>query len=515
MCVATYGTTASAGSTHDVRCDQPCGPRRSARHTLHYPTSRSPTVCWAAHTGCICSRNETAPMPRRMLNVAVVGAGPAGVFTADILRQQGLPTRVDLFERLPVPFGLVRYGVAPDHPRIKAIIDSLHRVLDRGDIRLVAGVEVGSDITVGDLRDAYDAVVFTTGADRDAPLPIPGIDLPGSFGASAFVSWYDAHPDVDRSWPLDAEHVAVIGAGNVALDITRMLAKHADDLLPTDVPDHVHADLRASVISDVHVFARRGPAEAQFSPLELRELIDVPGVDVIVDPADMVFDRSSEALMASSNQSRILARTLQELAERDPASSRASRRIHLHFMQAPVRLDGAGRVESITVQRTRHLPNGTVEGTGQLRHYRVGQVYRAVGYASSPVPGVPFDAIRRVIPNDKGRVLDHDGAPIPGLYVSGWIKRGPIGLIGSTKSDSLQTVSQLMEDVRSRALTGAERDPLAPLLERVGVRAIGWDGWLRVDEHESTLGAGRGRARIKVASREDLAAIAFGAGSAV
>ncbi|WP_053005162.1 FAD-dependent oxidoreductase [Kocuria sp. SM24M-10] len=283
------------------------------------------------------------------MNIAVVGAGPAGVFTADIITKQfsqiEFPVRVDLFERLPAPFGLVRYGVAPDHPRIKAIIDSLHNVLDRGDIRLVAGVEVGTDISVENLQDVYDAVVLTTGANADAPLPIPGIELPGSVGASKFVSWYDAHPDAPQHWTLDAEQVAVIGAGNVALDITRMLAKHAEDLWATDIPNHVYGILRDSKIADVHVFARRGPAEAQFSPTELRELHEVRDVDIIVDPHDMVFDRSSEELMKSSKQRRLVAETLVEWSKRDPSTFTASRRIHLHFMQAPVRLEGTTRVD--------------------------------------------------------------------------------------------------------------------------------------------------------------------------
>lgn len=448
-------------------------------------------------------------MQSRPLSVAVVGAGPAGVFTADILKQQGIPIQVDMFERLPVPFGLVRYGVAPDHPRIKAIIDSLHQILDRGDIRLVAGIDVGNDISMDQLRNAYDAVVLTTGANDDAALAIPGIELPGSFGASSFVSWYDAHPDVAPEWPLDAEQVAVIGAGNVALDITRMLVKRADDLLPTEIPDHVYDALASSRITDVHLFARRGPAEAQFSPLELRELDEVPDVDVIVDPEDMILDRSSQALIASSNQRRLVAGTLQKWSERDPARLTASRRIHLHFMQAPMLLEGFNQVESITMERTRHLVNGTVEGTGELRRYPVRQVYRAIGYASSPVPGVPFDHTERRIPNAKGRVLGSDGTPVPGLYVSGWIKRGPIGLIGSTKSDSLQTVAQLMEDMQRIDLMGATHDPLPSLLEKTSAREIGWDGWLRVDEHERGLGAERNRDRIKVFSREDLTSIAL------
>lgn len=450
-------------------------------------------------------------MPHRPLNVAVVGAGPAGVFTADILRQQPMETRVDLFERLPVPFGLVRYGVAPDHPRIRAIIDSLHNVLDRGDIRLVAGVEIGTDVTLRDMQDAYDAVVLTTGANHDAPLPIPGAELPGSFGASRFVSWYDAHPDAPTEWRLDATQVAVIGAGNVALDVTRMLAKHADDLLSTEIPTHVYDALKTSRVTDVHVFARRGPAEAAFSPLELRELGEVRDVDIVVDPDDMVFSRASEELMKSSNQRRIVAKTLQKWADRDPATSTASRRIHLHFMQAPAELTGSDRVDGITVERTRHRTNGTVEGTGERRHYPVGQVYRAIGYASSPVPGAPFDPVRRTIPNSSGRVIDEDGNSIPGLYVSGWIKRGPIGLIGSTKSDSLQTVTQLVQDAAEHVRAGGGEDPLATLREKAAFDVIDWEGWLRVDAHERELGRAQGRERIKVHSHAGLIAIAQGA----
>jgi ferredoxin--NADP+ reductase len=449
-------------------------------------------------------------MFHRPLNVAVVGAGPAGIYTADIIKQRVPRSRVDLFERLPTPFGLIRYGVSPDHPRIKAVIEALHRILDRGDIRLVSGVDIGNDIAVAELRAAYDAVVLTTGANDDAPLPIPGIDLPGSFGASAFVSWYDAHPEASATWPLDVAEVAVIGAGNVALDVARMLAKHADDLLLTDIPDHVHTGLAASRIRDVHLFARRGPAEAKFSPLELRELDEVPGVDVVVDPADLVLDRSSEALLAASNQRRVVTRTLQDWASRDPATQKAPRRIHLHFMQAPVRVDGSERVQGITMERTRHLVNGSVEGTGELLRYPVQQVYRAVGYASSPIRGVVFDPARHIVPNDRGRVIS-EGVPHSGLYVSGWIKRGPIGLIGSTKADSLETVTQLVDDTRDLNLNHGDLDPLPELLSRNGVRSIGWEGWLRIDAHERTLGSARGGARVKVYSGDELRTLAAAA----
>lgn len=452
-------------------------------------------------------------MTMRPWNIAVVGAGPAGVYTADLLTEQIEPVRVDLFERLPVPFGLVRYGIAPDHPNIATIGDSLHTILERGDIRLVAGVDIGTDIGVDQLRAAYDAVVLTTGADQDAPLSIPGVDLPGSFGASQLVSWYNAHPDAPRTWSLDAEQVAVIGAGNVALDITRMLAKHADDLAPTQIPDEVLESLRSSRVRDVHVFARRGPAEAQFSPFELRRLDQLTDVDVVVDPEDLVLDRSSEVLMRGSPQRQTVVSTLQEWSLRDRSAMNASRRIHLHFMQAAHSIEGTERVEGLTVDRTRHLVNGTVEGTGEHRHYPVGQIYRAVGYASRAVPGVPFDTTRRRVPHDQGRVLGPDGAAVPGLYVSGWIKRGPTGLVGSTRTDSRQTVHQLAADAESWTAGGPDRDPLPELLEATGLPGIDWGGWLRVDRHERALGAERERPRTKVAARKLLAQIALGSGT--
>ena len=226
------------------------------------------------------------------LRVAIVGAGPAGIYAADILAKSGVPVTVDLLERLPTTFGLVRYGVAPDHPRIKQIIVALHKILERGDIRLLGNVDFGTDVTLEELRRFYDAVIFSTGAIRDAHLGIPGVDLPGSVGAADFVSWYDGHPDVPETWPLDAQQVAVVGAGNVALDVARMLAKHADDLLPTEIPDHVYKALASSPVTDVHVFARRGPAQAKFSTLELRDLGKIRDVDVVVYPEDFE-DRKS------------------------------------------------------------------------------------------------------------------------------------------------------------------------------------------------------------------------------
>ena len=447
----------------------------------------------------------------RPLRVAIVGAGPAGIYAADILSKSGLEVGIDLLERLPAPFGLVRYGVAPDHPRIKQIIVALHKILDRGDIRLLSNVDFGTDVTLADLRRFYDAVIFSTGAIRDAELPIPGIDLPGSYGAADFVSWYDGHPDVPRTWPLEAQHVAVLGAGNVALDVARMLTKHPENLLPTEIPDNVHQGLLANPVTDVHIFARRGPAQVKFSPLELRELGHVPDVDVIVYPEDFDFDEGSMAAIHSSNQTKQVVKTLTDWTLKEPEDLTASRRIHLHFLHRPVAVLGQDRVTGLRTERTVLTGDGSVAGTGRLHDWPVQAVYRAVGYFGSPLTDLPFDEIAGVIPNREGRVVEADGTPMPGIYTTGWIKRGPVGLIGHTKSDAAETIKHLVSDVD--ALEPApERDPSAVLahLAARGVQVVEWSGWMLLDAHEQALGAPHGRDRIKVVPREDMLAVIRG-----
>ncbi|MGI4896349.1 MAG: FAD-dependent oxidoreductase [Janthinobacterium lividum] len=454
----------------------------------------------------------------RPLRVAVVGAGPAGIYAADILSKSILPASgltatgfdgvgIDLFERLPAPFGLVRYGVAPDHPRIKQIVVALQKVLSRGDIRLLSNVDFGTDVTLEELRRHYDAVIFSTGSIKDATLAIPGVDLPGSYGAADFVSWYDAHPDYPREWPLAASSVAVLGAGNVALDVARMLAKHADDLLVTDIPENVYAGLKASEVTDVHVFARRGPAQAKFSPLELRELGHVRDVDVIVDPEDFDFDAGSMAAIAKSNQTRQVVKTLTDWTLKEEAGS-ASRRIHLHFLHAPVEIvEKDGRVGGLRTERTRLVGDGSVEGTGELHSWDVEAVYRAVGYVGSPLPDVPFDELAGVISNHEGRVLTPEGEPVPGVYCTGWIKRGPVGLIGHTKSDATETVKHLVSDVAG-LVPATDPDPQAivDFLQRKGVDVLTWTHWEALDAYERGLGAPHGRERVKVVSRAEMIA---------
>ncbi|WP_127571544.1 FAD-dependent oxidoreductase [Georgenia faecalis] len=448
----------------------------------------------------------------RPLSVAIIGAGPAGIYAADILTKTGLDVRIDLLERLPAPFGLVRYGVAPDHPRIKQIIVALHKVLSRGDISLVGNVDVGTDVTLEELRERYDAVIVATGADQDAPLPIPGADLPEAYGAADFVSWYDGHPDAPATWPLEAEQVAVLGVGNVALDVARILAKHVEDLMPTEIPANVVEGLRANRVTDVHVFGRRGPAQVKFTPLELRELGHVPDVDVIVYPEDFEFDEGSMEAIRSSNQTKQVVKTLTDWTLREPEELTASRRIHLHFLHRPVEIlaDGDGHVAGVRTERTELTGDGTVRGTGELVDTPVQAVYRAVGYFGSPMPGLPFDATGGVVPNEEGRVLDR-GEVLTGVYVTGWIKRGPVGLIGSTKSDAQQTIAHLVQDAEAGLLTASAPDAghegLLARLEERGVRYTTWAGWELLDAYERSLGEAEGRERIKVVSRETMTAV--------
>lgn len=445
------------------------------------------------------------------LRLAIVGAGPAGIYAADIAKKTAreLDVSIDLFERLPAPYGLVRYGVAPDHPRIKGIIGALREVLDGGAVRLFGNVEYGTDITLADLQRHYHAVIFATGAIRDATLDVPGIDLPGSFGAADVVSWYDGHPDVPREWPLEAREIAVIGNGNVALDVARVLVKHPDDLMPTEIPANVEAGLRASPVTDVHVFGRRGPANVKFTPLELRELGELRDVDMVVHDEDFEYDDQARTAIASNKQVMVVDRILQAWRQREVGT--ASRRLHLHWWAKPVEIVGDGRVEAIRWERTEPDGIGGARGTGEFREQPVQAVYRAVGYFGSPLPEVPFDERRGVIPNHEGQVVGEDGALVPGVYATGWIKRGPVGLIGHTKSDAMETVEHVLTD-QGMWWTPAEPEEQAivDLLVSRGVRFTTIEGWHLLDAHELALGAPAGRTRVKVVPREQMLAASLG-----
>ncbi len=458
----------------------------------------------------------------RPFRVAIIGSGPAGVYAADILTKSqevaggDVHVSIDLFETHPAPYGLIRYGVAPDHPRIKGIMNALHKVLDRGDIRFFGNVTYGRDLTLADLREHYDAVIFATGATKDAVLDIPGVGLDGSYGGADFVSWYDGHPDVPREWPLNAKEIAVIGNGNVALDVARILSKHADDLLVTEIPDNVYAGLKASPVTDVHIFGRRGPAQVKFTPLELRELSHSRDVDIVLYEEDFDFDEASDTAIKTNNQVKIMVNTLSNWLAEEHDGSRipASRRLHLHFLHTPVEITGTdGSVSGIRFERNELDGTGNVRGTGEFIDYPVQAVYRAVGYFGSELSEVDFDARRGVIPNDGGRVLAADGTHVPGLYATGWIKRGPVGLIGSTKGDALETIGCLLEDRLNLpvALHPGEAE-IVQLLKSRGVEFTTWEGWNKLDAHEKHLGelyvpapgTAVVRERIKVVDREQM-----------
>ncbi|MFK3984329.1 FAD-dependent oxidoreductase [Micromonospora sp. NPDC050397] len=439
----------------------------------------------------------------RPVRVAVVGAGPAGIYAADILTKAAPAATVDIFDRLPTPYGLIRYGVAPDHPRIKEIVTALHHVLDDPRIRFIGNVDYGVDVKPDELDPFYDAIVIATGADLDRDLDIPGIELPGSFGAADFVSWYDGHPDAPRDWPLTASSVAVIGAGNVAVDVARMLAKTAGELLETEIPDNVHRRLLTSPVTDVHVFSRRGPAQVKFTPQELRELDESPNVEVVVHPEGIEFDDASLATIRARRTVKMCVDILQNWAAREPRGR--TRRLHLHFLQAPVAIAGTDRVTGLRTETQALTGDGWVRGTGDFTDWDVQAVYRAIGYLSRPVADLPFDPVTGTIPHDAGRVLDLDGNQIPGRYVTGWIKRGPVGLIGHTKKDANETVASLLADLRTLP-AAAHADPADVLtyLDRRNLAHTTWAGWQRLDRHEIDLGRPHGRKRVKVVPRDEM-----------
>ncbi|MBD0021514.1 pyridine nucleotide-disulfide oxidoreductase [Gordonia pseudamarae] len=448
----------------------------------------------------------------RPLRVAIVGAGPAGIYAADaLMKHDDLQERgvsIDLYERMPAPFGLIRYGVAPDHPRIKGIINALHKVLDKPQIRLLGNVDYGTDINRDDLVRHYDATIFSTGAVDDRDLEIPGVELDGSYGAGEFVAWYDGHPDFSRTWPLEAEKVAVIGVGNVALDVARVLAKTGDELLPTEIPANVYEGLKANKAIEVHVFGRRGPAQAKFTPLELKELDHSPNIEVVVSPEDIEYDEGSAVARRSSKITDQVATIIENYAIREPKQG-AIHKLFLHFFENPVEVLGEdGKVVGLRTERTELDGTGNVKPTGKTTDWEIGAIYRAVGYLSDSLPEIPFDSQAGVIPNEAGRIFD-EGAHLTGLYTTGWIKRGPVGLIGHTKGDANETVQCIVDDLAADSMnTPADpsEESVIALLESRKIPFTTWAGWYRLDEHERALGAAEGRERIKVVEREDMLA---------
>jgi ferredoxin--NADP+ reductase len=437
------------------------------------------------------------------LRVAVVGAGPSGVYAADALTFDSgadVPlATVDVIERLPVPFGLLRYGVAPDHLNIKSAGSTLQEVLDRPGVRFFGNVDIGTDVTVEDLRENYDAIVYATGASGDKTLDIPGDTLTGSTSATQFVNWYNGHPDQPNFELLHASSVAVVGVGNVAIDVARILLKNPDELAHTDMPEPVLRALRASKVTDVHVLGRRGAEHVKFTTKELRELGALDGIDVRVDARDLP---GQDPEGASSVVRRNLS-VLREWAARTAAP--APKRLHVHFAAAPVAVLGGDQVMGLSVQRraldgvdSSHLPVGT---TWDLA---CELLIRSVGYRTLPVPELPFDDRSGVIPNVDGRLV-RDGDAQPGEYVTGWAKRGATGILGTNRADAIEMAEQLHHDRDS--LLAHRRTPktgIGGLLEARGVRYIDLDSWRRIAGAEADLGATLGRATVKITGRNEL-----------
>ncbi|QYC39594.1 NADPH-ferredoxin reductase FprA [Nonomuraea coxensis DSM 45129] len=424
------------------------------------------------------------------LRVAVIGSGPAGIYTAEALvKQSAGAVRVDVLERLPTPYGLVRYGVAPDHTSIKSIANYLKRVLELPQVRFLGGVTLGEHLSVADLLRHYDAVVYCTGAMVDRRLGIPGEDLPGSVAATDFVNWYCGHPDVDPSrFTLDSPEVAVIGVGNVAVDVVRVLARTADELSRTDVPHDVLQRLSESQVKAIHMIGRRGPEHAKFTLKELRELGELDNADVVVRP--------EEARVLGSGFSRQVqgnVDVIQAWAAREPVGR--ARRLDVRFWMRPVEILGAERVEGLRLERTRLSPEGRVVGTGEFETLPVGMVLRSVGYQSVPLPGVPFSEETMTVPNQAGRVRERE-------YVAGWLKRGPTGVIGTNKSDAAETVRTLLADLEGREGVPATATIDALLAER-GVRPVTYDEWQAIEAAETELAKSLGRGdRVKLVGLE-------------
>jgi ferredoxin/flavodoxin---NADP+ reductase len=432
------------------------------------------------------------------LRVAVVGSGPAGFYAAASLLGADFSVQVDLIERLPTPWGLVRLGVAPDHPKIKSVSRAFEKIALQPGFRFLGNVEVGRDISHDELLEQYDAVVYAVGAQTDRHMGIPGEDLAGSWAATEFVAWYNGHPEFQElQFDLSGERAVVIGNGNVAVDVARMLALTPEELASTDTTDAAIAAFNSARFAEIVVIGRRGPAQAAFTTPELQELGELAGADVIVEARDL---EGAEA--TDTNSERNLA-VLREYAAREPSGK--PKRLVLRFLQSPVALLGDDRVEAVELVHNRLEADerGALRAvaTGEHETLPAGIVFRSVGYRGVELPGVPFDERSGTIPNDRGRVA-------PGVYVAGWIKRGPSGVIGTNKKDAAETVERLLDDLRAAPRKGRSAEEIDAFLLDRGVRLVLYPGWTSIDELERAAGEQLGRPRVKLCTWDELLAAA-------
>lgn len=445
------------------------------------------------------------------IHVAIVGSGPSGFYAAEALLRSELPVRVDMFERLPTPYGLVRSGVAPDHQKLKQPIQVFERIAKTPEFGFLGNVRIGVDVTIDELKAAYHAVIFACGAQNDRRMNIPGEDLNGSHTATEFVGWYNGHPDYrDREFDLQQEVVAIIGQGNVAVDVCRILTRPVDELSASDIAEHALDALSKSKIREVHIIGRRGPAQAKFTAKELRELTGLTGTVATLDPDQLRLSSACENEL-TSNTNAIAQKNMEIFrAIAENATRSGSRRIHFRFLASPVAIQGRDRVEKLSLVRNQLAGEPfrqSAVATDTFEDLDCGLVFRSIGYKGVPIPGLPFDSARGVLPNIKGRLVDGENK-LPGLYVTGWLKRGPSGIIGTNRADSIETVETLLADL-ARETPGSAMGLKAvrPIIERRCGRVVHLTDWFDIDAAEVSRGASKGKPREKFTRIEEMLSV--------
>ena len=450
-----------------------------------------------------------------VLHVAIIGAGPAGFYAVEeLLKQTDLQVTVDLFDRLPTPYGLVRSGVAPDHQKLKAVTRQYEKIAQRAGFRFFGNVSFGKDLTLDEMLAHYHYVLFSTGAESDRRMGIPGEDLLGSFPATIFVAWYNGHPDYTHlQFDLSSvESVAVVGNGNVAVDVARVLARGVDELAVTDIAEHAVEVLRQSAIKNIYMLGRRGPAQAAFTNPELRELAELAGVDLVVRPEDLVLDPLSEEFLAHQSEpmpQRNIETLTKQIAKGEGTQGR---KLRLYFLVSPVEMLGTDRVEGVRIEQNVLVKdeqgNLKAQGTGEYQDLPCQMIFRSIGYKGHRLAGVPFDERAGVIPNSDGRVIDLvSGNPVPRLYVAGWIKRGPTGVIGTNKADANATIATMLADVQQGIVASevnADAEAIPMLLANKQVPYVTFAGWQRIDQHELLRGKTQGKVRNKLVTIDEL-----------
>ncbi len=439
------------------------------------------------------------------LRVAIVGSGPSGFYATEALLKSELDTRVDLFERLPVPYGLVRSGVAPDHPKLKQAMQVYAKIAESPEFRFFGNVSIGSDIKISELRELYHAVILTCGAESDRRLGIPGEDLKGSHTATEFVGWYNGHPDYrDREFDLSGDTAVIFGQGNVAADVSRILAKTRDELQHTDIAEHALDALDKSNIKHIYVIGRRGPAQAKFTSKELKEFGELADCAPVIAADELELNSESVAELEEKSNAgnRKVFELFKGFSEDSPAGDK-NRRVYFTFLKSPVEILGDGHVEAVKLEKNALSGDAFSQGArgiGEFSELKTGLVFRSIGYKGVPIDGVPFDDKKGIIPNSDGRVTDLNGTIEPGLYTAGWIKRGPSGIIGTNRADSVATVKALTDDIESDAMAPVEKpgdDAVIQLLEGKDIQYVSFTDWKKIDANEIARGDPKGKPREK------------------